>query len=189
MKATDKIMLFKPARIAELIGDPDALTVLKACWQRAADSVWEWAMTGDISQPWCYAEPAARGQVLVDYRSEQISTEMHRADEDRASPLRKIMSLTGFEGRQFHRDEIARWLDAMDIDSDYAFGLSDTPSAEVEAGTDGRRWDKESVTEAWRMKQRLKYEECRRSFWPELQEEYGVTRQRLEALFAEYGLK
>ncbi|MBE0592497.1 MAG: hypothetical protein IH616_08870 [Gemmatimonadales bacterium] len=194
MKATDRIVLFTPARVAELIGSPDALALLKACWQQAASAAWAWAMNGDITQPWCYADPAARGQVLVDSRTDDICTGLHGAGEARAMPYRRVMSLTGFEGRQFHRDEIARWLDVMGIDSDYAFALAEDASeivaaperADGENGGANIRWTKELVTQAWDKRQQLRNEGAS-NFMKQTAKHYGVSRERLVELFKRDG--
>lgn len=187
MKATDKIMLFKPARIAELIGDPDALTVLKACWQRAATAAWTWAMNGDISQPWPYADPMARGQVIVDARTTDICAALLEADDSRAWAIRSIMSLSGFEQRQFHRDELARWIDAMDIDSDYAFRLAEDDQPEqLPAGGSPLIWTEEKAAAAWDMRQRLRSERAH-NFMAQTAAHFGVSTRRLTEVFKQRG--
>lgn len=97
--------------------------------------------------------------------------------------------------REFAIDEdgLRAFAQALSIDLDVAEDEADDTDAgapeQSPAGGTPVKWTKERVTEAWEMKQRLKYEECRRNFWPEIVKKYGVRRQRLEALFAKYGLE
>lgn len=195
MNPTDLIVLFKPARAAELIGNPDALALLKVYWQKAADSAFVWAMNDDLSQPWCYADPAARGQVLVDYYSEEVCARLHEYGEAKAHTYRRLVTMTGFDGRQFHRDEIARWLDAMGIDSDYAFRLTErdmqgdaTPDeGDSENGGAKLRWTETLAWEAWDMRQKLRSQK-QRNFAAKVAEHYGVSTRRLNEIFTKYGL-
>jgi len=197
MNPTDMIVLFKPVRAAELIGNPDALTLLKIYWQKAADSAFQWAMNGDLSQPWCYADPSARGQVLVDYYSEEICALLHRYGEPKAHAYRERVKLTGFEGRQFHREEIARWLEATGIHSDYTFRLADDDTNH-DGGTSGGTktyWTKERAMDAYLMRQRLENEGCpnpmeetAKHFGADLPKK-GVSTRRLREVFKTFGLR
>lgn len=140
--ATDKIQLFKPDSIARKIGGDteDVLAVMKACFYKAANNAMEWALRGDHTKPWPLETAENRGDALVDHLTAAYCASLHavtvgKEDIGHVSKevhLRDIRAVLvkpcGFERRQFWREEIARWLQAMELGSEYAFAAdSETP--------------------------------------------------------------
>lgn len=140
--ATDKIQIFKPDSIARKIGGDteDVLAVMRACFYKAADNAMEWALRGDHTKPWPLETAENRGDALVDHLTAAYCASLHavtvgKEDIGHVSKevhLRDIRAVLvkpgGFERRQFWREEIARWLQAMELGSEYAFAAdSETP--------------------------------------------------------------
>lgn len=140
MNARSKIIHFPAGRAAELIdskGTADALAVMKAHWQSAADVAAEWANAGDQTKPWPLAEPGARGEMLVDALTNDVCQKAHEAalrvagqcGQARAAAtapwhqmlIKRWASGKNFASHQMHRDELARWVEAVGIVSEYDF--------------------------------------------------------------------
>ncbi|KQP35857.1 hypothetical protein [Pseudorhodoferax sp. Leaf274] len=191
---TDAIVLFNPPRIAEEIGghQGDALAVMKTCNQTAVDEAVTWFHQGGTTEPWPLAEPGSRGERLVDLRTEQLCENILEAaqrvaggtEEQRAEALnhwhRQLLDhMAGgmdFERRQFHRDEIARWLKAMGLKSNYQFGASAAPGQEAQPATTGttKRWTEDGLAalKAYRAEHGTK----------ETAKHFGITEQRVREL-------
>lgn len=137
--ATDMIQIFTPEAIARKIGGDasDVLTVLKCCVTKGLDEAIPWVMHMDYTKPWPLADTACRGDALVDRITDQLCTELHAltsSADDHSGPISKESKLqlrreillkrgwNGFEQREFHRNEIARWLAAFGMHSAFNFG-------------------------------------------------------------------
>ena len=141
--ATDKIQVFTPDAIARKIGGDtsDVMGVLNACFLKGSDAAFQWMVQGDYSKPWVFSDSDKRGDALLDMRTTKLCADLHevagRPDDhgpmSKADELKILKTVLldnfPFSRRQFHRDEIARWLVAFGLRSEYEFSQEAEPQA------------------------------------------------------------
>lgn len=123
----DQLQLFKAEQVARLVGGDQeaAMLVIKARSSQAHSHAWEWLINGALGAVWPLADPGQRGEMLVDEKalafSEHVALQSNADDRlMQANAMRSFLH-RDLESRQFHRAEIARWLDHCGIHSEYRF--------------------------------------------------------------------
>jgi hypothetical protein len=186
MSATDKIVLFTGERAAQLIDSKttvDTVAVMKAQCQNARDAAMTWAnelIEGVANAPWPLADPAARDVKLVDFLTNQLCDAIHRAAQstqgrDAAGiypliePLMKHWADGKIERHQFHGDELARWVAAYGLTSEYAFA-----SGQSAALAPSKRWTKEELSNLATYRDKYGTEKAAKK--------YGITGARVRKL-------
>lgn len=141
--ATEKTPVFTPEAIARKIGGDtsDVLAVMKVCFVKGTDAAFQWMKHGDYSKPWEFSDSDKRGDALLDIHTAQLCADLHEVTvrPDDHGPVSKDaellilqkMLLKGkpFYSCQFDREEIARWLVAFGLRSEYEFSQGAKPPA------------------------------------------------------------